>query len=384
MVEESLLLIGNWGEKLLKFLVKMDYKVTAESEETSLLNILDKKHYDLIVLNSDSQGDLVEQVDFLRSDSRSEETPLIIISDRREEVKEINSRNYQRIKIMPADYKAGVLVSSIATELRLRKFDGKDTDAASLSDANLALRELTSHFQKELDEARKIQEALLPKKLPSSDKIEVSAYYQPLEEVGGDWYYVDEFEGIIRILIADVTGHGLSAAFIGSMAKLAYNAAKCAMPHDLLREMNSLIAPVMPDGSFITAFAASFDPATKTLHYARAGHPPAMLVNRKDGSVLELKGDGFALGFFDESEYEALSVSMDTGDMFVCYTDALPESQNRDGELYEYERMKKVLKESKVESSPQALIEAMIDDFYDFCDERLLKDDVTLVSLKCL
>ncbi|MCB0318539.1 MAG: PP2C family protein-serine/threonine phosphatase [Bdellovibrionales bacterium] len=383
MANEFVLLIGNWDEKLPKFFSKMGYETCVESGETALPSILDKKHYDLIVLNSEVKDDLVHQIDFLRTDSRSQETPLVVITSSQDSIKEINSRNYTRISIVPEDFKLGALVSMIATELRLRKFDGKDIETASLADANLALRELTTHFQKELEDARKIQEALLPKKLPSSDKFEVSAYYQPLEEVGGDWYYVDEFEGKLRVIIADVTGHGLSAAFIGSMTKLAFTASKCAMPHDILREMNALIAPVMPDGSFITAFAATFDPETNILHYSRAGHPPAMLVNMQEGEVHQLKGDGFALGFFDESEYEALNIQMNSGDLFVCYTDALPESQNRDGKLYEYDRMSMVLKTSDSNRSSKEIIQAIIDDFYDFCDERLLKDDVTIVSLKC-
>src|SRR4029079_8459183 len=138
-------------------------------------------------------------------------------------------------------------------------------------------------------EARSIQLALLPTSLPKSSKFEIAASYQPLEEVGGDWYYArTEKSGQVSMVIADVTGHGLSAAFIGTMTKLAMTAADRENPAERLFHMNRLMAPQLPDGRFVTMPSVLYTPETGEVQAGRAGHPPALLLHTATNEVVRL------------------------------------------------------------------------------------------------
>ena len=98
-------------------------------------------------------------------------------------------------------------------------------------------------------------------------------------------------------------------------------------PGELLKGMNSLMAPVLPQGRFVTANAYLFDPQSGELIFARAGGPQAALLCRSTGEVSELKGDGFPLGFFDDGEYPSDKTSMKPGDVLVVVTDGVTEAR---------------------------------------------------------
>jgi sigma-B regulation protein RsbU (phosphoserine phosphatase) len=251
-----------------------------------------------------------------------------------------------------------------------------------LSEVNASLRDINERHQKELHEARAIQSALLPKALPTSDLFEVAAIYQPLDEVGGDFYTIETTQsGQLRILSADVTGHGLPAAFIGSMTKLALVAVGKDSPGDLLFGMNALMAPIIPQGRFVTANAYSFHPSTGQLDFARAGGPQALLFNAERSKFEEVKGDGFPLGFFEEGEYPTGQLQMEKNDVFVVVTDGITEAQNRDKQFFGFEGIVKSVQKTKALDSAQVILDTVMSDFNAFLDGRLLKDDVTVLVL---
>ncbi|MCB0336815.1 MAG: serine/threonine-protein phosphatase, partial [Bdellovibrionales bacterium] len=277
----------------------------------------------------------------------------------------------------------GILASKIATELRLRKIAGADETTANIGEINARLRELNDCFTKQLKEARDIQMDVVPKSLPFDERFDMCAAYEPLEDVGGDWYFARQLpSGRLSVQIADVTGHGLSAAFIACMTKLALMAADKENPAELLTEMNKLMSTCIPAGKFVTMFSYLYDPETGKLGYARAGHPPALLLKRKEGLVKQLTGEGFAVGFFEDSEYKMETEQLDIGDVLMVYTDVLPESQNMSGQTYDYERMSNVLLRSAEDASSAEILRSILEDFDEFRDGRILKDDLTSIVIK--
>jgi sigma-B regulation protein RsbU (phosphoserine phosphatase) len=246
------------------------------------------------------------------------------------------------------------------------------------------LRDFTEKFKRELDEARAIQQSLLPKTLPHDPRFEIAALYEPLEEVGGDWFYIDQSSsGKLRVQIADVTGHGLSAAFIGSMTKLAMMAAGEEAPAALLTRMNALMAAQIPEGKFVTMFSYALDPVSGALRYARAGHPQGLLFRAETGEVEELHGEGFPVGFFEDSHYEEREAQLSSGDFIVVLTDCIPEAQNMGGETYGFERLREsLIRVGKTAKTPSEVIAKLVDDFENFRAGRILKDDVTLIVLR--
>jgi sigma-B regulation protein RsbU (phosphoserine phosphatase) len=382
---DSILTLGIEDEKLFKFFKKMGYALVQSDNPKELPAVFGTNVVDLILLNSELDIDTAELCQFIRAQDLSKDVPIIFIYSDAERKAAVAEMKLNRIEFVSAPYSVGKLASIIATQLRLRKFAGADDLSASLGEMNAALRDLTEKFKKDLQEARGIQQSLLPKELPKDDRYDIAASYQPLEEVGGDWFYVEKKdEDKVAVQIADVTGHGLQAAFICSMTKLAMEAAGRTLPHELLAEMNRLLAPQCPDGKFVTMFSYLYDPETGKLNYARAGHLPGFLLKRADNEVVQLLGDGFAVGFFDDSEFSAEETVMDPGDVLVIMTDGIPEGQNMARETYGYDHFSKIMIDAKPSYSAAEIIASIIGDFESYRQDRILKDDVTLIALKRL
>ena len=168
------------------------------------------------------------------------------------------------------------------------------------------------------------------------------------------------------------------------MTKLALVAVRKESPGELLQGMNALMAPVIPQGRFVTANAYLFNPETKVLQYARAGGPQAVLLKRATNETIELLGDGFPLGFFEEGEYPTAEVILDSHDVLVVVTDGITEAQNRDSEFFGSEGVSKILKDTTASDSAPVILETIRKKFKAFLDGRILKDDVTVLVLKVL
>jgi len=239
-------------------------------------------------------------------------------------------------------------------------------------------------MKKDLEEAREIQRSLLPQKLPRDPRFQLAVSYHPLEEVGGDWYSVDlsPDRTALELHIADVSGHGLPAAFLASMAKLAMVAAQGLGPDKLLEKMSSYLQPQLPRGRFITTGHALYKPDTGEVLWARAGHGPALVRRRATGRVEQLYGEGFPIGFVSGEPYELVRDQLQPGDLLILYTDGLTEAQNRSMEQFSLERLCSCISEISDGLPAGKMVERIIDVLADFLDERLLKDDVTLVLLK--
>lgn len=380
---DSIILIGAGEEKLPVFLQKMGYSVHACSPETPLPALMQKVYPDLVVLDDRFETDAIELLTFLRNDSKTREVPVLYLARDAASKAAVVAEKFSRIEIVSQPFRIGSIISKVATQLRLRKINGADEESATLGEINARLRDLNDTFTKQLEEARKIQESLVPASLPADDRFGIAVSYEALEEVGGDWYYVQQEEdGKLRTHCADVTGHGLSAAFIGSMTKLAMSAAGPCPPDAQLQIMNRLMAPNIPAGKFVTMISYLYDPETGQVAVARAGHPPALLLRRALKEVQQIKGEGFAIGFFEESEYTLEKAQLDPGDVLVVFSDAIPESQNMSGKTYDYERLSQLLLQSPPELSASKLLLRVLNDFDDFREGRVLKDDVTVILLK--
>ena len=387
-LRDLIVVVGAPDEKLLRLFAKLGYRLERAGEKQAFVGLVERLVVDLILIDRASEPDALGFIDHLRKDDVTRSIPIVLMGVAPLEARALREKGYDRLEIVDSTAALASVSAKVATQVRLRKMAGADSLTANVSDANAMLRDLTSKLKKELEEARKIQQALLPGVLPKGDEFEVAAAYQPLEEVGGDWYYVKKHEsGKISFQIGDVTGHGLSAAFICSMTKLALTAAKCEEPHELLEQMNLLLSPQLPDERFVTFASALYDPATGGLQFGRAGHPPAILFHRATSEVKEIKGMGFALGFLPDGKYEAINDSLGVGDVFVLYTDGVTEAQNRSLQLYGTARLIASIKAIESESpgvgeSAPAILERILRDFGIFIEGRLLNDDVTVVVLK--
>lgn len=192
---------------------------------------------------------------------------------------------------------------------------------------------LTDRLRQQFEEVARVQQALLPKKLPELPGIRFATSYLTSEQAGGDYY--DFFElpgGKLGLVIADVSGHGPGAATVMAMLRAMIHAfpndPATLSPAAVVRYANEHLVDASLDGSFVTAFVALFDPATLKLTYCNAGHPPPRIKDRNTGEVTAVDGEStFPLGIMPDMPAPEECLTMRPGQTLVMYTDGIPESR---------------------------------------------------------
>lgn len=201
--------------------------------------------------------------------------------------------------------------------------------------------------QKELQLAEQIQRSILPVAFPESDHFRVAARYVPMRSVAGDFYdFPLAADAEAGLLIADVSGHGVPAALIASMVKLAAASqrANAADPAAFLGGMNSVLCG-NTQNQFVTAAYVHLNAASAEMRYAAAAHPPMLLL--RDGQVREVVENGLMLGAFDMATYAMAVHPLQPGDRLVLYTDGIMEAANGAAEEFGRERLSALLREAE-------------------------------------
>ena len=223
-------------------------------------------------------------------------------------------------------------------------------------------------IRNELDIARQIQSALLPRLDGAIGGVEVHSRYSPAGSVAGDFYDVLSDGHGLGVLIADVSGHGVPAALSASMLKVALRAQieQMANPAEVLTGLNRTLTGMLGN-QFITAAYVYFDAAQCELRYAGAGHPPILLWRSGARKVEALEENGLFLGPFPKAEYASLCTAFEPGDRCLLYTDGLVEASNRKGEELGLSRLSDFLADNSEKTANT------------FCNELL--DQVTAWSV---
>jgi phosphoserine phosphatase RsbU/P len=185
-------------------------------------------------------------------------------------------------------------------------------------------------INKELEIAQQIQSSLLPREVPRLAGLDIAARHLSMSAVAGDFYdflVIDEKH--VGVLIADVTGHGVPAALIASMLKVAFAAQSdhADAPARVLAGLNRALCGKFDD-HFVTAAYVFIDLEAEVMRYAGAGHPPLMVISRANGKAQQIEENGLMLGLFPEAEYTAVEIPLTTGDRYLLCTDGVLEASN--------------------------------------------------------
>jgi serine phosphatase RsbU (regulator of sigma subunit) len=243
-------------------------------------------------------------------------------------------------------------------------------------------------LEEELRIARQIQMSLLPQDTVTLRGLRISALCLPAAEVGGDYYDLLPLSDTrMGVLVADVSGKGTSAALY--MAELKGLVLSLSRIHDsparLLSEANRILSANMDSRSFITMTYAVVDTVGRTIRFARAGHNPVIHLETATRRTRVLAPQGMGLGMdagdrFDEV-LEETEVPLRSGDVFVFFTDGLPEAMNERAELFGERRLRDVIERSESLGTDQ-MKEAILSGIRAFVGEAAPHDDMTLVVLK--
>ncbi len=240
-------------------------------------------------------------------------------------------------------------------------------------------------LEEELNIAKSIQQGLLPDPIPQTDKLDIAATNISSQQVGGDYYDILETpDKNLLFAIADVTGKGIPAALL--MANLQ------AMLHLLLPiditladasgRVNEIIYENTPSDKFITFFWGLFNPDNSVFRYVNAGHNPPLLFRKGTDAVEELEAGGLILGAMPSmTPYEEQTVTIQSEDVLVFYTDGVTEALNPDEtEEYGEERLVQCIQKHRDQSADK-IMGAIAEDVNDFAKE-VQYDDITLIVVK--
>jgi sigma-B regulation protein RsbU (phosphoserine phosphatase) len=240
-----------------------------------------------------------------------------------------------------------------------------------------------------LELAKEVQQRLLPKEDPHVEGLDITGKSIYCDETGGDYYDFIEFDGgqkrKIGILLGDVSGHGISSAFLMATAR-AFIRQRSSLPggiSEIISDVNrQLCRDVQDSGSFVTMFYMMIDVSQKRLKWVRGGHEPAIFYDPDTDRFEELRGSGMALGVdkevgFAENEKSGLS----KGQIIVLCTDGIFEAKNRCGEMFGKKAVFAAIRKNAASTAGE-ILSALTESLRQFQAGMENEDDVTLVVIK--
>src|SRR5918997_975787 len=238
--------------------------------------------------------------------------------------------------------------------------------------------------EQELQVARRIQQASLPKVVPQLEGWQITPFYRPAREVGGDFYDFHLLsEGQLGLVVGDATGKGVPAALVMAttcgMLQLAAQALEISSPSEVLRRVNEALLTRIPANMFVTCFYAILDPKSGSLTYANAGHN--LPCCHDEHAATDLSARGMPLGLMPGMSYEENESVLAPAEFVLFYTDGLVEAHDPKGEMFGTPRLRRLLSER-----PEGRIElsaTLMEELERFTGEGWeQEDDITLLTLR--
>lgn len=292
---------------------------------------------------------------------------------------------WNRLSITPLKNNIGevthyVGVQSDITELKETK--------KRLELANKDLETFQERITNDLRQARKAQQFILPGHLLENNQIRFSAKYEPMDQIGGDYYDLIEIKkGIYGILIADVTGHGIPAALLTFMTSLAFKNSvnDITSTKQVVTNTNQKLIKKMPKGAFVTMFYAIYDSNTKVITYTQAGHPQGFILRTGSKEAIPLSTGGGLVGVFskDKITYSEDKKTLQTGDKVIFYSDAIIETRNNENQMIGTDNLSKFLT-AKNSHSISEIVDMIYQYGLEFSGNTSYDDDFTVVGFEVL
>ncbi len=243
-------------------------------------------------------------------------------------------------------------------------------------------------LDEELKNASEVQRILLPEKAPEIKGFTLHAKNLPARILSGDFYdYVSPDIGKLGAVIADVSGKGFPAALVASTCRSALqaHAQAQASPSSVLSAVNRQIFDDIKVDMFVSAIYLILDQATGTIRLARAGHPEPMVWRQTPAIVETLQSPGLGLGIDQGDVFDRvtkdISLTLQSGDCLLVYTDGVSEAENAEGDEFGEDRIRQLLA-THASEGPVAVIDAVLGAVASFCGGSAPSDDITLVALQ--
>ena len=356
-------------------ILKDDYRVRVATSGAKALELVKAKPApDLILLDVEMpEMDGYEVCRRLKTDPETREIPVIFLTGKTEAEDETRGFSVGAVDYIHKPFSPSVVKARVQTHLALRE-----------TREQLA-RQLAA-IQHELEMARKIQLSILPREVPRVEGVEIAARYVPMTSVAGDFYdFIPVDEKRFGALVSDVSGHGVPAALVASMLKIALAAQSpnASDPARVLAGLNQALCGKF-ETHFVTAAYVFVDTEKGTIDYAGAGHPPLVLCGKSAGSARAVQQNGLFLGMFPHAKYSAVQVAIAPGDRCAVYTDGVSEARNRAGEEFGTERIQNLL-EASLDQPADPFADRVLDTLNEWTSRPPGEghdDDITLLVIR--
>jgi sigma-B regulation protein RsbU (phosphoserine phosphatase) len=241
-------------------------------------------------------------------------------------------------------------------------------------------------LESELELSQIVQRALMPKHAPDIFGVEVAAFSRPAEIIGGDYFDFFKFkDGTPGLVIADVSGHGVSAAMLMSSLQTALQtmAPDTDSPAEILERINRFYIHNIRFTTFVTVFLARYDSSSRTLTYVNSGHNPPAVFCRNSSEINWLRRTAPAVGLAEEYFPRTETVQLSEGDMLLLYTDGITEAFNNEMEQFGTKRLAEFI-QNAAELSAADMLQVVRQGISAYNGNAPLADDLTMVALKVL
>jgi phosphoserine phosphatase RsbU/P len=363
-----------------------DYQTEAVTSPVALLDAISRREFDLILMDLNYARDTTsgrEGLDLLTRLQTIQDAPPIVVMTGWATV----GLAVEAMQHGVGDFVEKPWVNTRLLEILKKQIDiGRDRREArrreleeSRAQNEIALQ--LHHQEREIEEARAIQQGFLPTDIPQLAGYEIAGAWQPAHVVGGDYFDVLPFGGdAVGICIADVAGKGMPAAMLMSNLQAGVRglASASLSPEGLCARLNALVCGNIAGDRFITLFYAQLDGAARRLRYVNAGHN-APIVIHLDGSHDRLEAGGGVLGVFQMQSFALGALELSPGDRVVLFTDGVTEARCAEGEEFGEARLLRLLEENR-EASAKDLQKAILREAGEYCKGNW-HDDATLVVL---
>src|SRR5215216_5637396 len=238
--------------------------------------------------------------------------------------------------------------------------------------------------EQELELARSIQQASLSKEVPTLEGWQISPFYRPAREVGGDFYDFHFLsEGRVGLVVGDATGKGVSAALVMSttcgMLQAVSQTLDSTSPGEVLSQVNETLYARIPANMFVTCIYAILEPNSGRLVYANAGHDLPYM-RSQGGDCEELRARGMPLGIMPGMSYEEKEAVLNVGEAALFYSDGLVEAHDSQREMFGFPRLRALVAKH---GEKEALGNILLEELYSFVgDGWEQEDDITLLTLR--
>jgi len=358
--------------KIVNSILKDEYKIRVATNGAKALELVTATPLpDLILLDVVMpEMDGYEVCTRLKNVSSTKDIPVVFLTGQTETSDETRGFEVGAVDYIHKPFSPAVVQARVHTHLALR---GVRQQLAQQLDT----------IKKELEVARKIQLSILPHELPAVRDLDLAARYIPMTQVAGDFYdfmVIDDKH--VGILVADVSGHGMPAALIASMLKiaLATQTEHATEPAQVLTRLNQTLCGKF-HGHYVTATYVYLDMDKRILRYAGAGHPPVLMFDAATGKIRDLEENGFFLSWTEDATYSSREVPLGQGDWVILYTDGITETKNREREEFGMERFRDFAERNSFLSTEQFATQLLdeVQRWSGRAEDQEPDDDVTLV-----